>query len=132
MFNSKRRDSESSTGRHRSKISDCVMKSERDALVRGSDPPSGHTVHNTVDKRRAPARRRLMQEHLAAGVLKTDGNKSRSLSDGQIYLFFQVWERAEDAAGNLSLPRPRTHLESSRPSSCIHCLARHVSGLAVG
>ena len=34
------------------------MKSERGALVRGSDPPFGHVVHNMAgDMWRAPARR---------------------------------------------------------------------------
>ena len=38
------------------KTNDCVMKSERGALVRGSDPPSGRSVHNTADDTsRAPA-----------------------------------------------------------------------------
>ena len=46
------------------KTNDCVMSSERDALVRGSDPPSGHRVHNTAgDTWRAPARR-LIQKYL--------------------------------------------------------------------
>ena len=50
------------------KTDDCVMKSERGALVRGSDPPSGHSVHNTAgDTWRAPARC-LIQKHLAAAV----------------------------------------------------------------
>ena len=51
------------------KTNDCVMNSERGALVRGSDQPSGHSsVHNTADDRwRAPARR-LIQKHVAAGV----------------------------------------------------------------
>ena len=51
------------------KNNDCAMKSERDALVRGSDPPSGHSsVHKTAgDTWRAPARR-LIQTHLSAAV----------------------------------------------------------------
>ena len=50
------------------KTSDCAMKSERGALVRGSDPPSGHSVHNTTgDTWRARARR-LIQTHLGADV----------------------------------------------------------------
>ena len=49
------------------KTNDCVMKSERGALVRGSDPPSGHSIYNTAgDTWRAPARR-LIQKRLAAG-----------------------------------------------------------------
>ena len=40
------------------KTNDCAMKSERGALVRGSDPPSGHSVYKTTgDKWRAPATR---------------------------------------------------------------------------
>ena len=39
------------------KTNDRAMKSERGALVRGSDPPSGHSVHKTAgDTWRAPAR----------------------------------------------------------------------------
>ena len=50
------------------KTNDCAMKSERVALVRGSNPPSGHSVHNTAgDTWRAPARR-LIQTHLGADV----------------------------------------------------------------
>ena len=45
---------------------DCAMKSERGAPVRGSDSHSGHSVHKTAgDRRRAPARR-LIQTRLAA------------------------------------------------------------------
>ena len=40
------------------KTNDCAMKSKRGALVRGSDPPSGRSVHKTTgDRWRAPARR---------------------------------------------------------------------------
>ena len=50
------------------KTNDCTMKSERGAPVRGSDPPSGHSVHKTTgDRWRAPARR-LIQTHLGAAV----------------------------------------------------------------
>ena len=65
------------------KTNDCAMKSERGALVRGSDPPSGYSVHKTTgDRWRAPARR-LMQTHLGAAVQKTGDKNSRSLSDGK-------------------------------------------------
>ena len=51
---------------------ECIMKSEWGALFRGSDPPSGRSVHNTAgDTWRAPARR-LIQKHLPTGVPKTD------------------------------------------------------------
>ena len=47
---------------------DCAMKCERGALVKGSDPPSGHSVHNTAgDTWRARARR-LIQTRLGAAV----------------------------------------------------------------
>ena len=50
------------------KTKDCVIKSERGALVRGSDPPSGHSVYKMAGLMwRAPARR-MIQEHLAAVV----------------------------------------------------------------
>ena len=59
------------------------MKSERGALVRGSDPPSGHSVHKTTgDKWRAPAWR-LIQTHLGAALYQTGDKNSRSLSDGK-------------------------------------------------
>ena len=50
------------------KTNNCAMKSERGALVRGSDPPSGHSVDKTTgDRWRGPARR-LIQTHLGADV----------------------------------------------------------------
>ena len=51
------------------KTNNCVMESERGALVRGSSaPPSGHSVHDTAgDMWRAPARR-LIPTHLGADV----------------------------------------------------------------
>ena len=50
---------------------DCAMKCERGALVRGSDPLSGHSVHNTAsDIWRAPPRRQI-QIRLGAAVQKT-------------------------------------------------------------
>ena len=65
------------------KTNDCAMKSERGALVRGPDPPSGHRVHETTsDTWRTPARR-LIQTHLGAAVYKTGHKNSPSLSDGQ-------------------------------------------------
>ena len=47
---------------------DCAIHTERGALVKGYDPPSGYSVHHTAgDRWRAPARH-LIQNHLAAGV----------------------------------------------------------------
>ena len=58
-----------------------LMKSERGALVRGSDPPSGHSVHKTAgDTWRAPARR-LNTNTFGRGCAETGDKKSRSLSD---------------------------------------------------
>ena len=37
------------------KTNDCAMKSERGALDRDSDPPSGHSVHNTAGDTEAGA-----------------------------------------------------------------------------
>ena len=62
---------------------DCVMNSERGALVRRSIPPSGHSVHNTAgDMWRTPARR-LIQRYLFNDVYKTDDSNSQSLPDGK-------------------------------------------------
>ena len=44
------------------------MKSERGALVRGSDPPSGHSVHKTTGDRWWVPARCLIQTHLGAAV----------------------------------------------------------------
>ena len=50
------------------KTNDCAMKSERGELVRGSDSPSGHSVHKKAgDTWRAPAMR-LIETHLGAAV----------------------------------------------------------------
>ena len=74
------------------KSNDCAMKSERGALVKGSDPPSGHSVDKTTgDRWRAPARR-LIQTHLGAAVQKTGNKNSRSLSDGKTCLFSDLGE----------------------------------------
>ena len=44
------------------------MKSERRALVRGSDLPSGHSVHSMADDTWRASARHLIQKYLAAGV----------------------------------------------------------------
>ena len=50
------------------KTKDCFMNSDRGALARGSNPPFGHSVHNTAGHTwRAPARR-VIQKHLSTGV----------------------------------------------------------------
>ena len=45
-----------------------VMNSERGALIRGSDPPSGHSVHNTAGDAWRALARRLIQKHLITGA----------------------------------------------------------------
>ena len=103
-------------------------KSERGEPVRGSDPPSGHSVRKTTGNRwRAPARR-LIQTHVDAAVQKT-GDKILDPSPmAKNRPFFRFERRALDAAGNFSPPRPRIHLISSRPSSMFTGLARHEPG----
>ena len=110
------------------KTNDCAMKSKRGAPVRGSDSPSGHSIHNTTgDRWRAPARR-LIQTHLGAAVYKT-GDKIHDPSPmAKNRPFFRFGRGAFDAAGNFSPPRPRIHLTSSRPSSTFNGLARHETG----
>ena len=63
------------------KTNDCAMKREQGEFVKGSDPPSGFSVHKTTgDTWWAPARR-LIQTRLGAAVKKTGDKNSRSLSD---------------------------------------------------
>ena len=82
------------------KTNDCAMKSERGALARGSDPPSGHIVHKTTgDRWRAPAWRLIYTHSGAAG----DQN-SRSVSDDKKEAFFQVWEKSVGRRGQLLAP----------------------------
>ena len=86
------------------KTNDCAVKSERGALVRGSDPPSGHSVQKTTgDGWRAPTRR-LMQTHLGAAVYKTGDENYRSLSDGKKSAFFQNREKSVGRRGQLLAP----------------------------
>ena len=99
MFNPKQRDSESSTDIDRQNQRVRHEKSEWGALVRGSDPPSGHSVHNTAgDRWRAPARR-LLPKQLAGGVYKADDKNCRSSSMAKNSNFFQVWEKSVGRPG---------------------------------
>ena len=50
------------------KNDDCAMKSERGAFVRGSDPPSDHSVHKTTGDTWWDAARRLIKTHSGATV----------------------------------------------------------------
>ena len=47
------------------KTNGCAMKSERGALVRDSDPPSGQSVHKMAGYTWRALARRLIQTHLA-------------------------------------------------------------------
>ena len=117
--------------RYRStKPNDRAMKSERGALVSGSDPPSevGHSVHKTTgDRWRAPARR-LIQTHLGAAVLKAGEKNIDPSPMANIRPFLRFGRRAWDVSGNFSRPRSRIHMISSRPSSTFTGLARHEPG----
>ena len=65
------------------KTDDCVMNSERGALVRGSDPPWGHRVHTMAGDMWRALARGMINKQLAAGVHKTDDKISRSVSNGK-------------------------------------------------
>ena len=63
---------------------DCAMKCERGALARGSDPPSGHSVHNTAgDTWRAPTRRLI--QNIRPLLFRKQTTKIINLSDGKKY-----------------------------------------------
>ena len=50
------------------KTNDCAMKSERGALVRGSDQTPGHSAHKTAGDTWRASARRLIQPQLVAAV----------------------------------------------------------------
>ena len=105
---------------------DCALKSERGAHVRGADPPSGHSVHNTVGDTWRVLARRLIQTF---GRCSVEHRRQKiSIPLRRQVFFFRFGRRALDAAGNFSPPRPRIHLISSRPSSTFTGLARHEPG----
>ena len=91
---------------------DCAMKCERGALVRDSDPPSGHSVHSAAcDTWRARARR-LIRTHLGATVNKTADKSLDPSLMAKNRTCFRSWRGAYDAAGNFSPPRRGCHLHS--------------------
>ena len=60
------------------------MRSERDEVVRGFDPPLVYSAHNTAGGVwRAPTRL-LLQIHVAAGVLKTETKNLDRLPTGKV------------------------------------------------
>ena len=88
---------------------DGVMKPERGALVKISDPLSVHSVHNTAgDTWRAPARR-LIQKQMAASA----ENKRQKFSirlrfvlvaKTSFFFLFQVWEKSVGRRGQPLAP----------------------------
>ena len=79
------------------------MKYERGALVRGSDPPSGHSVHKrpVIRGGRLPG---VPYKHLGAAVYKT-GDKNLGPSPmAKKKTLFQVWEKSIGRCGQLLAP----------------------------
>ena len=70
------------------------MKSERGALVRGSDPPFGHSVHQTAGGTWRALARRLAQKRIWA-LLCTKQAKTLDPSPmAKTTLFFRLGKRA--------------------------------------
>ena len=103
MFNSNLRDSESSTDTDRQNQR-YVMKSERCALVTGSDPPSGHSVHDTAgDTWRASAD--VWYKHIRALICRKQTTKIIDPSPmAKKYTFFEVWEKSVGRRGQPLAP----------------------------
>ena len=81
------------------KTSDCVINSERGALVRGSDPPSGHSVHNTAGNTwRAPARR-LLQKIYVHGCVENSRPKISIPPRWQKIELVSGWEKTAGRRG---------------------------------
>ena len=112
------------------KNNDCIMKSERGARLRGSDPPSGRSVYETSGNTWWASARRLIQTHLFGRCCVHNRRYKFSipLRWQKVGLFFRFGRIAWDAAGNFSPPRPRIHLISSGPSSTFTGLAGNESG----
>ena len=104
------------------KTNDCVMKSERGALVRGSNPPQGHSVHTMVgDMWRTPARRLI--KNMWSLVCRKQTTKIRDPSPIAKHRQFS----------GLGEER-RTRLTTSRPldnGSTLHLRDRHLQSLAL-
>ena len=110
---------------------DCVINSERSALVRSSDPPWGHRVHTMAGDMWRALARLMMKKQLAAGVYKTDDQFSRSVSNGK-NSFFQVWEdtvaRRRQAIASQTMDPP----DIFQVVICTRWPCPSPSGLAVG
>ena len=109
------------------KTNHCAMKCERGAPVRGSDPPSGHSVYKTTGDKMAGAGQASDTNTFGRCCVEIRRRKFSIPLRWQKKAFFSG-RRALDAAGNFSLPGPRIHLISSRPSSKFTGLARHEPG----
>ena len=59
------------------KTNDCAMKSERGALVRGSDPPSGHSVHKTTGNTWPAPARRLIQTYFGRCCVPVENRRQK-------------------------------------------------------
>ena len=95
------------------KATDCVMKSERAALVRDSNPPSGHSAHTTAgDMWRAPARHLIKKKKSPLVFRKQATEILDPYPMAKNRLFGRFGRRAQDTAkGPTWFPR-RRHLHS--------------------
>ena len=84
------------------KTNDCAMKSERGALVRGSDPPFGHSVHKKTGDRWRASARRLIQKHIWALPCRKQATKI--LDSSPMVKNFQVWEKSVGRRGQHLAP----------------------------
>ena len=80
--------------------SGCAIKSDR-AQVRGSDPPSGHSVHNTAGDMWRALARRLIQKHLCRCCVENRRQKSSIPLRWQqkCFFFFQVSKKSAGRRG---------------------------------
>ena len=69
------------------KTNDCIMNSERGALVRVPDPPQGHRVHTMAGDMRQALTRLMIQTQSGAEVQKADVIFFRSVSKARILVF---------------------------------------------
>ena len=88
------------------KTNDCAMKSERGALFRGSDPPSGHSVYRTAgDTWRVPARRLI--QHIWALLCRKQVTKFHDtfpMAKKRSFLLRFVWEKSVGRCGHVLAP----------------------------
>ena len=92
--------------RSKDKTNDCVINSERGALVRGSDPPFGHGVHKTTgDRWRAPARRQASDTNTFGRCCVKNRREKFSIPLWWRKIdIFQVWEKSVGRRRQLLTP----------------------------